>query len=356
MTIIQVMHSHTIGGVERHVVSLGEALMDRGHQVYLACPNRGWMWDAVQGTRVKPFHLAMDGLLDVTSVGRLGRLARMTHADIIHSHMTRGTFYAVKAGHRLGIPVIASCHATHTYKYYAGADRVICVSDAARQNLLRHGVPDGLLRTVHNGIEIPACGTPEGRVAALRAEWGVVPGGKVVGMLARLIPDKGIDILLQVAAKWKLERPNVTFVLAGSGDDDTELKLRSFVERHNLDGSVKFLGTVPNAYEVLGAYDVLAAPSRRESFSLTLLEAMAARTPVVASRVGGTPEMVTHGETGILVEPDSPESLGAGLASALDGPEVCRYVEAADKMVRERFTVKRMVDDIETQYRELLKG
>ena len=356
MTIIQVMHSHTIGGVERHVVSLGEALMDRGHQVYLACPNRGWMWDAVQGTRIKPFHLAMDGLLDVTSVGRLGRLARMTRANIIHSHMTRGTYYAVKAGRRLGIPVIATAHATHTYKHYAGADRVICVSDAARQNLLRHDVPAALLRVVHNGIEIPQCAPPPGRVAALRAEWGVGPGGKVVGMLARLIPDKGVDILLQVAAKWKVERPNVTFVLAGSGDDDTELKLRAFVEQNNIDGSVKFLGTVPNADEVLAAYDVLAAPSRRESFSLTLLEAMIARTPVVASRVGGTPEMVTHGETGILVDPENAESLAAGLAGALDNPNTCLYVEAADKMVRERFTVQRMVNEIEAQYRGLLKG
>lgn len=356
MTIIQVMHSHTIGGVERHVVSLGEALLDRGHQVYLACPNRGWMWDAVQGTRIKPFHLAMDGLLDVTSVGRLGRLARMTRANIIHSHMTRGTFYAVKAGRRLGIPVIATCHATHTYKYYAGADRVICVSDAARQNLLRHDVPGELLRVIHNGIEIPQSPPSAGRIASLRAEWGVAPGGKVVGMLARLIPDKGVDILLQVAARWKTERPNVTFVLAGSGDDETELKLRAYVEQNNLDGVVRFLGTVPNANEVLAAYDVLAAPSRRESFSLTLLEAMVARTPVVASSVGGTPEMVTHGQTGILVEPESPESLAAGLACALDNPETCRFVEAADGMVRARFSVERMVDDIEAQYRDLLRA
>lgn len=356
MTIIQVMHSHTIGGVERHVVSLGESLVERGHQVYLACPNRGWMWDAVQGTKVKPYHLAMDGLLDVTSVGRLGRLVRLTHADIIHSHMTRGSYYAVKAGRRAGIPVIATAHATHTYKHYAGADRVLCVSEAARQNLLSHDVPEKLMRVVYNGIRIPECPTHRDIVSELRSDWGVPEDGRAVGMLSRLIPVKGIDILLQVAARWKTERPNVRFILAGSGDDDTELKLRAFVEQHSLESTVRFLGMVQNAGDVLAAYDVLAAPSRRESFSLTLLEAMVARVPVVASSVGGTPEMVTDGVTGILVEPESPEALAAGLARALDGPGIPAMVEAADCMVRTRFSLKRMVDDIEAQYRELVKA
>jgi glycosyltransferase involved in cell wall biosynthesis len=298
----------------------------------------------------------MDGLLDVTSAGRLARLIRVTHADIIHSHMTRGTYYAVKAGHRAGVPVIATAHATHTYKHYAGADRVMCVSEAARQNLLSHDVPDKLMRVVYNGIEIPKCAPHPDKVKALRAEWGVPAGGRVVGMLSRLIPVKGIDILLQVARRWKTERPEVRFVLAGSGDDDTELKLRSFVEQHNLDSTVRFLGMVQNADEVLAAYDVLAAPSRRESFSLTLLEGMIARIPVVASSVGGTPEMVTDGVTGILVEPESPDALAAGLVRALDGADVPQIVDAADSMVRTRFSLTRMVDDIEAQYRELMKG
>jgi glycosyltransferase involved in cell wall biosynthesis len=356
MTIIQVMHSHAVGGVERHVVLLSEALAERGHQVYLACPNRGWMWDAVQDTRVKPYHLAMDGLLDVTSARRLGRLVRQSRASIIHSHMTRGTYYAVKAGRRGGLPVIATSHATHTHKHYAGADRVICVSEAARQNLLRHDVPADLLRVVHNGISLPPCQPSTETVSALRAAWGVPANGRVVGMLARIIPEKGMDLLIQVAAKWKAERPTVRFILAGTGDADTELKLRSQVEHSDLDNVVRFLGMVPNTWEVLSAFDVLAAPSRRESFGLTLLEAMAVGTPVVAAAVGGIPEVVTDGVSGILVDPDSPDALAAGLAHALDGPGVPAMVAAADAMVRTRFSLKRMVDDIEAQYSELLQG
>jgi glycosyltransferase involved in cell wall biosynthesis len=356
MTIIQVMHSHTIGSVERHVVSLGEALVERGHHVYLACPNRGWMWDAVQDSRVRQFHLAMDGLLDVTSVGRLRRLARFVRADIIHSHLTRGTYYAAKVGKRLGVPVIATAHATHTHKYYAGADRVLCVSEATRQNLLRHDVPADLTRVVYNGIKIPACAPNTEAVEALRASWGVASGGRVVGVLTRLVPGDGVDIVLQVAARWKTQRPDVLFVLAVSGDEETELRLRSQVEQNNLDGTVRFLSMVSNSEEVLAAYDVLTAPSRREAFAPTLLEAMVANTPVVASRVGGPAEWVTHGETGILVDVESAESLAEGLARALDDPGMPRIVEAAGQMVRKHFTLDRMVDEIEAQYRELVKG
>ena len=355
MTIIQVMHSHTVGGVERHVVELSEALAERGHRVYLACPNRGWMWDALRRSPVTPYHLAMDGLLDLTSVSRLSRLAARVGADIIHSHMTRGAFYAVKAGRRMRVPVISTCHATHTWKHYAGADRVLCVSEAARENLLRHEVPPERIRVVYNGIKLPAAPPDPGAVAALRRSWKVPENAPVVGMLARLIPVKGADILLDVAARWRSERPNVHFVLAGSGDEVTEAALREAVVQSRLESNVHFLGAVSNIWEVLAGFDVLAAPSRRESFSLTLLEAMAAGVPVVTTDVGGTPEMVTNGVTGILVEPDNPPALAAGLACALDAAPNSAITAAARRLVETRFTLPQMVCNVEAQYMDLVR-
>ncbi|HEY3265409.1 MAG TPA: glycosyltransferase family 4 protein [Armatimonadota bacterium] len=355
MTIIQVMHSHTVGGVERHVVELSEALAERGHRVYLACPNRGWMWDALRRSPVTPYHLAMDGLLDLTSVSRLSRLAARVGADIIHSHMTRGAFYAVKAGRRMHVPVIATCHATHTWKHYAGADRVLCVSEAARDNLLHHEVPLEKTRVVYNGIKLPAAPPDPDAVAALRSSWKIPEDDLVVGMLARLIPVKGVDILLEVAARWKTERPNVHFVLAGSGDEITEAALRSAVAESRLESTVHFLGAVSNIWEVLAGFDVLAAPSRRESFSLTLLEAMASGVPVVTTNVGGTPEMVTNGITGILVEPENPPALAAGLACALDGAETRNITAAARRLVESRFTLPQMVSNIEANYIDLVR-
>jgi len=352
MTIIQVMHSHTGGGVERHVVDLSRALAARGHRVLLACPNRGWLWDAVQGSQVTPVHLAMDGLLDLTSVSRLTRLVHRTGADMLHAHMTRGSFYAAKAGRRTLVPVVASAHAAHTFKHYEGADRVLCASEAVRRNLLRHGIPESRLRVVYHGVRSGPCAADPATVARLRRSCHVPEGGAVVGTIGRLTPDAGIATLIEVAARWKTERPEVRFLVAGQGDEDVEKELHRAVEAADLGRTFTFLSHSEEACSVMAALDALAAPSRREPSPRILLEAFAAGRPVVAAATGSAPEIIRDGVTGFLVHPDDPDALEAALARALDGPGPAAIVEAAREETRERFSLDRMVDEIEACYRE----
>lgn len=355
MTIAQVIHSHTVGGAERHVMDLSRALAERGHRVYLICPNRGWLWDAARGTEVTPFHAAMDGLLDLSSVGRIARFARRVEADVLHAHLTRGAFYAVKAGRRAGIPIVATAHATHTWKHFGGADRVLCVSRAVRENLLRHGLPEDRLTVVYNGVPFPPDAPDPVRIAALRAEWGAPDGARVVGMLARLISDKGPDLLLDVAARWKRDRPDVHFVLAGPAEREMRRQLTARVAAAGLKETVSLPGPTPDPLAVLAAFDVLAVPSRREAFPLAPLEAMSMRVPVVAARVGGLPEMIRDGENGYLTPPDDVDALGAALARALDPPERAGVVEAAYRRVGECFTRDQMVSEIEARYQEVAR-
>jgi glycosyltransferase involved in cell wall biosynthesis len=353
MTIIQVMHSHTAGSVERHVVHLSEALAARGHRVYLACPNRGWLWDAVQGTCVTPFHLPMDGLQDMSSVDRLTRLVRRVDAEILHAHMTRAAFYAAKVGHRTRVPVIASAHAAIACKHYGGTDRVLCASEAVKEALARYDVPDAKMRIVYPGIPAPRSAVEAATVARLRQAWAVPPGGWAVGMLARLLPEAGIETLLAVAARWKTERPGVRFVVAGPGDETVEQEMRALASAMGVRETVSFIGLTESAADVLAACDVLASPARREASPLILLEAMAAGTPIVATEVGTAPELILDGVTGILVCPEDPDALSAGLSRALDGEEIAGMVAAARRRVQDRFSLTRVVSEVEDNYKDL---
>lgn len=353
MTIIQVMHSHSLGGVERHVVLLSRELSRRGHKVIVACPSRSWIWDALEGSTVTTWHIAMDGLGDSTSVGRLSKLVHNGKADVLHAHLPRGTFYAAKAGNRSGVPVIATAHSGDSTKHYEAADRIICVAEAVRRCLSRNDIPEEKLRVIYNGILPPSPPPSPAIRAAVRYSWGMGDDNKVVGMLARLIPEKGADLLVTLAERWANLHPEVRFVIAGPGAASDEALIRSEIRGRGLGGIVQVVGRVANPYEALASFDVLSVPSRRESFPAVIPEAFALGVPVVATQVGGIPEIVEDGSTGFLFPVDDLDGFSTALERALYGTGTTEIALRASALVRERFSVERMTDEIEQQYIEV---
>jgi len=187
---------------------------------------------------------------------------------------------------------------------------------------------------------------------ALRASWGVPPACPLILTIARLSYEKGVDDLIDAAAELHERLGDVRFVVVGDGPDRSALTER--VQRHGLNGVVRLAGFVADVWPAIAAADVVCLPSKSEGMPNVLLEAMSAGKPIVASAVGGIPEAVASGRNGLLVPPNSPHDLAAGIARLVGDAALARRVgEAARATIEQRFLAKDVVQRYEQLYRRL---
>lgn len=229
-------------------------------------------------------------------------------------------------------------------------DRILCCSEAvARHARDVLGLPPDLLLTIPNGIDPPPPGDRHGALAALGG-----PGGPIVGCIGSLNPHKGQAVLLRAIGHLAPAIPSGTLVLVGDGAERPVLeRLAREIDRG---WKVIFAGTRADARRLLPAFDVVAVPSvEREGCGLAALEAMDAARPVVASRLGGLPEVVEDGVSGILFEPGDPASLAAAIRRVLERPDGGRPLGAAGRLrVEALFRADRMARRVESVYEEAL--
>ncbi len=348
-----VLHSHSSGGAERHALQLMEGLRERGHEPVFAGPTDGWLGDQVHAAGLRASHIPLHGLIDLPSVARLAHLARREKADLIHGHLTRGAWYAGLAGRMAGVANVATAHSTNAGKHFGRADRIIAVADAVAAFLAGRGYDPARIQVVHNGIPDIAA-LPHASRASTRRELGLGDEPALL-MAARFIHAKGHDTLLQALAT--LRDAAWTLLLAGDNSGDAGARLQAQDEALGLAGRVRFLGQREDVPALLGAADLLVAPSRREALSLALLEASAFALPIVATRVGGTGEVVKDGDNGFLVAPDDPPALAAALAPLLADPALR---QACGRRARTRFeagfTLSAMLDKTLAVYRQALEA
>jgi len=229
-----------------------------------------------------------------------------------------------------------------------GVDRYFAVSEHVRDRLAAGlHLPVRKLRVVYNGIDPGPFGRPAD--PALRAALaGSDPARPIVLAVARLSPQKGLDVLVDAAAQV----PDAAFVVAGGGPERAVLEARA--RDRGVAARVTFLGPREDVPALLAACDVFVLPSLFEGLPLSVLEAMAAERPVVASRIGGTGEAVVDGCTGRLVPPGDPAALAAAIRELLARPDLARrYAAAGRARLEERFTARRMVEKVSAEYEEL---
>jgi glycosyltransferase involved in cell wall biosynthesis len=224
-------------------------------------------------------------------------------------------------------------------------DRYVAVSEAVAQALVADGVDSSQIVVVPNGIDV---------ARLTEAAQGPLPvelqAGMRVGFVGRLRPVKGCEVFLQAAKLISAQRADVNFVIAGSGTLGADLRVHS--ASMGLSGRVRFLGFVDPVAPVQKALDIVVIPSLSEAFGLSAIEALALQVPVVASRVGGLPEVIVDGETGLLVTPDDPQAIVDAVYRLLDDPELGRRMAAAGaQLVEECYTLERMVDGYLGVYR-----
>ncbi len=354
-----VVDSLEVGGAERHVVDLALALRRKGHEVAVTCSAAGELSDLLDRANV-PVRALLGRLVkrrvSVAYAREIGRLVRDQRFDVVHAHIYASAAASALATLGTGVPLVVTEHTEGAWQgrraHFVSrlicrrARRVIAVSTPIRRRLIeRDGVSPEKISLVPNAV-IPAPDTLPRSPGAPPEGWHE---GPLVGVVARLQPEKGIANFLKAAARISSSCPEARFLVVGDGPLREEL-LR-LANRLGLRERVRFLGHRADARDLIGLLDVLAVPSLTEGTPLTVLEAMAAGVPIVASAVGGVPDQVRHGKEGLLVPPEDPAALGDALLELLQDPGLARRLgEAARRRADSEFAHATMVQRIEAVY------
>lgn len=373
MKVLHVQKAAGISGSERHILGLLPSLADRGVEVEMALlmePGGEVFADALRARGVEVCAVPAGPDVNPIAVGRLVAQLRRRRPDLVHTHLIHADVHAQLAARLAGVPAVSSVHSSHSwylrqpYRSAASAAgrlarRTIAISGHVGRMLTESGiVPPGRVRVVHYGITVADwASTPAEREEA-RRELGLADEEVAVGMAARLIPGKGHDSLIRSVVSARRRGYPLRLVIAGRGP--LQIELEAMVEAEGLAEATSFLGWVPDLRRFMAGCDVVAfptAPWLGEGFGLSALEAQAAHRPVVATRVGALPEVVSHGETGLVVEPESVEALTEGLM-ALAGDTSLRDRLGANSQERaaRNFSLDAMVERTLAVYHEALSG
>lgn len=322
MRIAHVVIGGDVAGGQMVALQLAHAAREAGHELSFVSPSDGPFADLARrdGFPVRVVPLAGAG--DIRALVRLVRAFRTDRVELVHTHAHFSlNVLARVAGRLAGARVLSHMHVQNAFRIGRGRAlqvavddatarlcfAIVAVSDATRGDLVRQGYPARRIVTVRNGVE-PAAPVGPVRLAE----------GPIVLEVARLAEVKGQRTLLEA-----LRDVDATAVLAGRDLEQGgayERELRDEASRLGVAGRVVFAGYRDDVPALIAGCDVLCLPSRAEGLPLVVLEAMAQAKPVVASAVGGTPELVIHGETGLLVPPGDPAALARALTELLDDP------------------------------------
>ncbi|MFW6414889.1 MAG: glycosyltransferase [Thermodesulfobacteriota bacterium] len=326
----------------------------------LACPPGSAILDECREVADKCHTVTVKGDLDITFLFRFVLLLRSRSPDIVHVHSRRGAdIWGALAARACGIKTVVSRRvdnpespAIMRYKYsmYHG---VIAISNAIRDELIREGIPGEKIYTVHSAVEYGEYQQECDR-SWFRQEFDLEENAKAVGMIAQFISRKGHDSLIRAMPLILNESPDARFLLLGTGElfDSCQEKTRSM----GLEYAVRMPGFRNDLKRILPCLQVVAHPASMEGLGVSLLQASAAGVPVVATAVGGIPEIVEHLKTGYLVPVDNSERLAKAVVNLLKNKSRAgEFASAGRKKAREKFSVEAMVKGNYRVYLEVLE-
>jgi glycosyltransferase involved in cell wall biosynthesis len=360
------------GGTENQFMALSRSLNGHRFHVELACLRRQGPFVAeVEERGLSLREYPIDTFRSLRAVAQQARLARhivQRRIEIVHTYSFYGNVFAIPPARLAGTPVvIASIRdrgpyltplQTKVQQYVCRlATRVLVNADAVKDWLLDQGYDPARIVVIRNGVDLCRFNTPVDP-DAIRRELGLAPGVPLVTVVSRLNHLKGLEHFLEAAAMLADRFPTVHFLVVGeAGEPDVAYStvLTRLAERFGIGGRVRFTGLRSDVPAVLASSTVSVMPSLDEALSNVVLESMAAGVATVATRVGGTPEAIVDGVTGLLVPPGDATAMAEAIARLLDDPGLAAALGcAARRRIEERFSVGRMVEATEQLYVDLL--
>jgi glycosyltransferase involved in cell wall biosynthesis len=354
--------ARTWRGGQNQVLLTVMGLRALGHRTVLVAHAEGQLRQrAAEGLDLVP--LAPRTEMDLTAAWRLSRVIKQLRPDIVHAHDPHGVAMAALAlsmSTQVAKPPLVAArrvdfhlrgNALSRWKYRQ-VDCFLCSSDAIRDMLVGDGVPRAAAATVYEGIDIERVDAAP--PANLHGEFWLPHHAPLVGNVAALVAHKGHKHLIEAARLVLPHVPDARFVIAGEGELRPSLERQ--IKEHNLEKHVFLAGFRPDVLSLHKAFDIFVMSSVTEGLGTSLLDAMAAGKPIVATRTGGIPEVVVDGETGILVPPRNHAAMADALVRLLQDEELAKRMgEAGRRRACTKFSAERMVQETLNVYLQLGK-
>ena len=362
--VLQLLATMPVGGAEIMVADIATGLDPARFEVTVACLGEpGPLGEELSqlGKRVLDLGLDLKRTSAFSLVRRVRELLQEIRPDILHTHLYHPNFYGRLAALGLGLPgMVATVHNIYArvkwhrslanYLLARVSDYVLVFSPQVREDVLRYDwVPEARLKMLTPGVRLEG---PNPRETREEIRNRLDLGGFCLGNVARLEVQKGHEDLLTAVQQVYREIPGLTLLLVGDGSRGAEL--RELTQSLGLEQVVRFLGTRRDIPEILQALDAFIMPSRWEGIPLTLLEAMGYGLPVISTRVGRAPEIITDGVNGRLTPVAEPEALARAILELYWEPEKRQaWGEQARRTVLAKYTLEHFLEQFAAIYLEL---
>lgn len=366
LKVLHIIGGGEFGGAERHILNLAAAIDPAEVEMTVLCLFARPFAEAARREGVACFAVPMRNKLDFHVVAKMKDAITTSGADIVHTHGVRANLLGRLAAAGAGRPVVTTVHSLLALDYPDPLSRLantlserltrgmtchfITVSHELRAALIRQGLPGERVTTVHNGVDFTRF-EPSGA-----AGWECPPGlgdAPIVAIIARLHAVKGHRLFLQAARAVLAKKPGVRFLVVGEGPDERAL-VKAAADL-GIAGAVRFTGFVDDIPSLLARLQVLVVASRWEGFGLTAAEALAMGVPVVATDVGGLPEIIRPFETGLLVPYGQSQAMADAVTWILDHPAEAREMaQRGRQVVRRDFSAAQMAVRTVEVYRKVL--
>jgi len=372
--VLEMIDSPFLGGGQINLLSLVSSLDKSKFEVLVCSGEGGALVEALKDKGITHIPISITKKFSRNTVAEIVDILSKHRIEVLHTHGGVAGFYGRWAARKCGIPVLVhTLHGIH-YLHYRNivlkfiyvylekwfsrfTDTVIYVCDSDKHLGKKYGlVPESKSIVIRNGVDFLTFEKSSEKLTEKfdwQEELGIDFSQPIVGSIARLHRQKGIPYLLESAKQLSQEIPGIQFLIVGGGPwKDRLTRLKS---RLGLESTVHFLGERKDVPQLLSLFNVVVLSSLWEGLPYSLLEAGALGKPVVATDVNGVKEIITDGKTGILVPAKSPEKLAEALRKVIEGKELAHRLGAALKEdIQERFSLARMVSDVQNLYLSLL--
>lgn len=364
ISVVHFSNERVRGGAEEHMLTLLRGLSRELFCLYLVCtPELAGLTKHDLPDDVEVFPLRLDKPWQMWSAMELAEILRRRQVAVLHSHLFYASLFASPVGWMCSVPVVVETpHVREAWrrglKSRYTIDRLvghcvtyyIAVSEANGRYLAEEkGLPTRKISVIHNGSDLKRFRHVRCKSARSREKLGFQMEELVLLVAGRLEPQKGHSILLTALPQIRRAFPNVRTVFAGEGALIQQLQQQ--VRDLGLQGVVDFVGFQSNMEDWFSVADITVLPSSYEGLPLAAIESLAAGTPVVATAVDGTPEVVIHERTGLTVPPGTPEGLAAAICTLLADPELrARFGSAGRAWVEQEFSQEKQIKRTEDLY------
>jgi len=371
--IFRIVPSLEMGGVERTLTSILPRLDKCQYKVYLCCLfKRDKLADTMESLGIPIISFKMRARLDfdgkyIAGILRLACLMKKMQIDIVHTHLYRANLVGRIAAKLAGVPVIiANEHNIDSWKKFPQrlndrvlariTNKIIVVSNGVKDFLIEKGkIPENKIEVIYNGVDIEKFNI-DVDIDKKKRTFGIKPKEKIVGIVSRIVSQKGHMVLLKSAEKILQIFPNTKFLIVGDGEKKLLKELQEKALSLGIENRCLFTGLRQDIPEIMAIMDIFAFPSFREGLGNVLLEAMASGKPVVANYIHGVvDEVVANGETGFLVPPDNPALFTERIVRLLKSKSLREKMGQEAKKRVLNFSIDRMVRETEVIYDRLIR-